>query len=256
MSIIKDIISDQSLKRGSEGYEAERVYIVESAGTPEARLYSAITTAGIPQFGDPHPVIPDVQVNDITASPVTGATPNLVKVRVNYAGPSPEDLIAAGETDVSSGEISFNTSLASELTYRDINGQFIIVEWRGGTISTKYAGIEVQRPQLSVRLKRTESALPKSVIENFLGKVNSTSWAGFPPKTWLCTAVDVNEESAGKFVVDYGFSYKADDWRVEVTVGLTQAQIDELPLDVDSGNGFGIFDVYKTADFNALGLSF
>lgn len=255
MIVQKHIVRSQTLVRDSNGYEADGAHIVEvMGGTPESKLYSAITTAGVPQFGDPHPIIPDVIVTRVQASP-EGSSPNNILVSVTYSVPDEEDTGELTGDEVSDGTITLSTSLSSEETWFDINGDFLKVVWRGGVIVTKYTSANVQRPQMNVTFKRTETALPRNEILNYLGKVNSTTWSGFPAKTWLCTGIDVDEEK-GKFDVSYSFAYKEDDWQLEVIANLTQAQVDELPPDVESANGYAAFDVYRSIDFNSLGLSF
>jgi len=257
MAIIEDLVPDQMVSRNSAGYEVERSYLVDAVGgTPETRLYNAITTAGVPQYNDPHPVFPDVIVTDVNARPYSGGNPNTIKVNVTYSVPNPDDIDSTDDESSEADSISLSTGLTSEKVYRDINGEFMVVEFKGGTFVRKYASADVQKPQVSVTLKRTETTIPKAAIAEYLGKVNSVPWSGFPAKTWLCTQIDATEDKPGIFTVDYVFSYNPLDWRLEVYQNLTQEQIDELPPDVDSGNGYGIFDVYEKIDFNSLGLAF
>jgi hypothetical protein len=258
MSVIKDLIADHTITRTADGFETERVYMVEvRGGLAETKLYNALTTAGVPQYNDPHPTLPDVRVTRIQARPATGHSPNTFRVVVTYTIPEADDALSEAEDDLAtSGKVTFNTSLASEKTWFDINGDFLTVRWRGGTIVTVYKEAEVQRPQLEVAFRRVETSAPKSEILNYLGKVNSGPWSGFPAKTWLCTRIDADQEKAGKFEVDYGFSYRPETWRLEVIANLTAEQIAELPPDVESANGYQLYDVYQTADFNQLNLNF
>lgn len=259
MTVYKDIADAESLSRDRDGYTAERVFIVDRVtGTPESKLYNAMVTGGIPQYGDPHPSIPDLQVTSIRAD---ARTSSQVRISVTYTIPKPDDIneIEADE-DETSGSLSVTSNLSNEVVFRDISGELLRAQYyalgEGGfTIEQKYEEAEVQRPQLQVQFTRIESSVPKANIQKFLGKVNSVAWSGFPPKTWLCSGI-VARENKAKFDIEYQFTYRADTWRLEIVVGISQEEADSFPIDVNSGNGYAVFDVYETADFNALGLNF
>ena len=258
MALVKDLLADQTVTLSSGGYTAERSFIVTiSGGTPESKLFDAMRSDGIPQYNDPHPILPEVIVTSVNARPVTGSTTDQIKVMVSYSIPEADD--AEGDLDAEEtidGSVTLTTSLATEQTFFDIFGEFLTVKWLGSAIVVKYTDADVQRPQLEVTFRRIETSLPKADIIKFLGKVNSAPWSGFPAKTWLCTKIDASEEKEGRFDVDYGFSYREDSWRLEVIAGLTPEQIDELPPNTETANGYQVYDVYAGADFNQLGLSF
>jgi hypothetical protein len=257
MTVIKDVIDSQTLSSDSKGFTLERTYIVDGVGgSKDARLYSAITTAGVPQLNDPHPIIPDVKVTRLNATLEKGSN-NIARVAVSYSVPDAEDATAdAQQGTTSPGTVTLSTGVSAEQTWFDINGEFLTASFIGGVYQTAYKQADVQRPQLTVSFKRVENVLPKAAIQKYLGKVNSSAWAGFPKKTWLCTKIDASEDKEGKFNVDYGFSYNPATWRLEIILNLTPAQIEELPPNKDTGNGYARYDVYEGADFNALGLSF
>jgi len=261
MSVIKDIAGKGSLTRTVDGFQVERVYIVDDVqGTPETRLYNAMATSGIPQYGDPHPILPDVLVTNISARLVSSKTPNQVSVNVSYSIPDKEDT-PADEDELASGVPVISAALVNEDTFLDVNGEFMRVvftrQFTQGIFRKTFhnAQVSVQRPQMRVTLTRTEPAIPKDTIAKFLGTVNAQPWSGFPEKTWLCSSIDVNDEKTG-FEVGYSFIYKSETWRAEVTVGIPADVIDDFPPDKTTGNGYGVFDVYHTEDFNLLGLSF
>jgi len=261
MSVISDIAGKGSLTRTVDGYQVERVYIVDDVqGTPETRLYNAMATSGVPQYGDPHPILPDVLVTNINARLVSSKTPNQVSVNVSYSIPDSEDT-PADEGELASGVPVISAALTSEDTGFDINGEFLKVSFTtrfsggGFTRTNRYEQVSVQRPQMRVTLTRTEPEIPKTRIAEFLGTINSQPWSGFPEQTWLCSSIDVDQEKTG-FEVKYSFVYRPGTWKAVITIGIPENVIDDFPPDVTSGNGFGIFDVYPVKDFNTLGLSF
>lgn len=260
--IISDILESQSVKRNKNGFSVDRDFIVdEVGGNPTQKLYNAMTMGGIPQYGDPHPFIPEVQVTLVSASPIKSG--EQVRVKVSYTVPSSDELaeIEADE-EAGTGTLTLSSNTTSETVFRDINGELLKASYgvvvAGGTtvnIASRYAEADVERPQLRAEFTRTENTVPKASINLYLGKVNSVPWSGYPAKTWICSKIAARENK-GKFDVDYGFSYRPESWLLEVVVGLTQEEAENLPIDVNSGNGYARFDVYRTADFNNLGVSF
>lgn len=256
MSVITDLISANSLTRTSSGFSSERSFLVDNVpGTPEARLYNAVSTAGIPQINDPHPVLPDVIVTNVSAKPTTD--PSQIIVTVSYSIPEvdEESIIEAEEDVPGSYSLTLASNTAVELTWFDINGNLLEATWGGGWKRT-YKSVEVQRPQLTAIFNRIQLEPPSASQLLFIGKVNAVTWSGYPPKTWLCTAVNSEQVKSGKHNVEYIFVYKYDNWRVEIYSNLTGEEIAEIPYDRDSGNGYAKYDVYPSANFNNLGLSF
>jgi hypothetical protein len=253
-TVVADSVSDQRIRRDSEGYSVERVYIVSDLpGQADAKLFKAISDPNIPQYGDAHPVIAGISVTDVTAEPIMNQADQF-QVTVVYSVPSDDD---ATDTDPE-GRALITSSLTNETTHFDINGELIKARYVSGvnSISTKYSPVEVQRPQLRVTLTRKENAAPKSSIEKYHGKINSVDWSGFPPQTWLCSGISARENDDGTWNVDYSFEYRRERWKGELVVPLSAAQAEDNPIDKDQGNGYALFDVYETANFNSLGLRF
>ncbi len=251
--IVEDLIDEARLTEDQDGFTAERSFIVEGvSGNAATKLYSALSDSNIPQFGEPHPSIPNIQAVDRQAVPIESG--NQIRVEVTYATPSDED---AATSEAGNGKALVTSSLTNEQTHFDIHGNLIKASYSFGanSISTNYSAVEVQRPQTRVTLSRKESAMPKSHIKNYLGRINSVEWSGFAPQTWLCSGISVRE-SGGSFEVDYSFEYREERWKGELVLPLTSAEAQDNPIDKDTGNGYALFDVYKTADFNSLGLSF
>ena len=253
MTVIKDLVSEQKLRRDVDGYTVERSFIVTGvSGQGEARLYNATITSGIPQYGEPHPIIPDVQVTNIDASTLESGKD--IMVNILYGIPSDEEAADAAGTGVGTIEVSSN--LVSEQRFADINGVPLTATHRSAFgILVQSGTVDVQKPQQQVSFTRMEPIIPKNNINNFLGKVNDKIWSSYPAKTWLLSAISVREIK-GEFEVLYTFSHDINTWRAVVTALLTQADADAFPLDEDTGNGIARYDVYETANFDQLGLFF
>jgi len=250
---VKDLVDAARLTEDQDGFTAERSFIVEGvSGSAATKLYNALSDSNIPQFGEPHPSIPDIQVVDRQAEPLKSGAK--VKVTIVYAIPSDED---AETSESGNGKALVTSSLTNEQTHFDIHGELIKASYLASvnSISTKYSAVDVQRPQMRVTLSRKESEMPKAYFKSHLGRINSVEWSGFAPQTWLCSGISVRE-SDGSFEVDYSFEYREERWKGELVLPLSTAEAQDSPIDKDTGNGYALFDVYKTADFNGMGLSF
>lgn len=257
MTVKTDIAEQHVVRRDANGYQVERIFYIDGlAGVDSARLINAMITSGIPQYGDPHPFVPDIQVTSVTAEPLSNSGQS-ARVSVMYSEPSEDDLLETGQNQET---VELSTNLADEETFFDVDGNLLIAEWRATpNFATpqliKYGSTNVERPQMRVTLTRIEPAPPKEAISKYLGKLNLSEWSGFPAGTWLCSGINAREDR-GEYKVDYSFVYRAEGWKVEIIIGLTAEQGNEAPIDVDIGNGFARYEVYDRANFNELGLTF
>jgi len=249
-----DLAEGHRLSRNIDGYTIERSYLVDDVtGSAESRLYNAIIQSKIPQYGEAHPSIPDVTVTDISAEPVKGDSSQVI-VTVIYSIPGDDQDIGQ---EGGAGQAIITTALTNETTHFDIDGNLIKASYVSGvnSISTNYSPVEVQRPQMRVTLSRRESVIPKDHLKTFLGRINSVAWSGFPAQTWLCSGISVREDQ-GAFDVDYSFEYREQFWKGELILPLSASEAEQNPIDRETGNAYALFDVYQTANFNDLGLSF
>lgn len=262
------------LQRGAEesedaiGVSATIQYLVEDvAGDAATRLRRARRAPGIPRVGQPYGAVPGIQVLSVRCAPEAEDSENYL-VTVDYGRPDSETA-ATGASGVSQAEVSIDATTISETVFRDVKGRYLRVRYAGrpklfdadtgnpvsSTFFVKQTTVEqvtVQRPSVSVRISRLEAVLPRQAPFRATGKVNSSVWSGFAPKTWLCTGITSAPEPGGRYRVDYAFVYAPDTWRAEVTA-LYQGFI---PSDAVEGNGIEVYDVYEDIDFNQLGVSF
>lgn len=253
--VSSDLVGNSRLRRDADGFEVERVYLVTGVGGDAAtRLYNATIAPGIPQYGDPHPSIPELTVTEITAEPQESGSD--VRVTALYSIPNEDEKNETLEDGVSEATFNISTSLVGDDTSVDINNELLTATYQTQVQRlVKYGRVDVERPQMSVTFSRIESAVPKLNINRFLGKINSQSWSAYPAKTWLCSAINVREDK-GKFEVDYTFTYRPSLWRATIVYNLSEQDVNEFPIDVTTGNGYAVYDVYEAVDFNLLGFFF
>ena len=265
MRVKENVRSGEILTETATGSDHTRIFDVDDIGATGAAFLPAATSSGdIPQVGQAHPVLRDVVVVDRQARP-NGAKGARVTVRYGL-----DPVLASNSGGSASGAVEYFASVIQEEVVTDINGNKLVTAFTGvfpsltlssflnaGTTSAEttiqYAKrrhrVVVDKPTVGVRVTRTERSLPKDLIFNMVGSVNSGAWSGFPARTWLCTSIDTRGATGGHEVT-FSFSYKKNSWRAVLTSRIDGA----IPNDVTSGNGIESFDVYPLANFNATGL--
>jgi hypothetical protein len=248
MATTLDIEESTSISQNKDGIRIERVAIVTGVtGSASAKLNTALNDAQMPDFGDVHPDVSGIYLNDISGQVIDNET--IKFVLSYYNDPSTSD---GGET----------TSRASGSTVieeinSDINGDRFSAAYSNGVASINEAfSAEVERPRVTFDFTFTTSAFPKTTIDTYLGKINSVIWNSYPVKTILCTAVNT-EQQDDNYKVRISFSYNPDTW---VFIGKTAwAPPIFASTPADSGlnlsTGLKTFEVYAQVDFSPLSLS-
>jgi len=253
MTVKIDIIDGTTIKQTFGGYETERIAIVTGlTGDGHTRLYNALNTAGVPEYGDAHPTIPSLTVQERSGSPDAA---DIVRIRLVYRtyttsyGAPPEGTKPLVEV---------GTALVSMNTSEDVNGTVVTVSY--GTAQTQTAVIPVDRPHTVIRLTRTEYYDPTEKSAEYTGKVNMAGWEiapSSPARTWRCNGI-TGRSSDGEvtYAVTYEFEYKEDipsgNW--DVIYQYTDPITGTTPGDVVEGTGRKTVQVYTMANFNNLNL--
>jgi len=244
-----DLKDSSQISLTKEGYRAQRIALVSGvAGTAAQVLFNAINDGGLPDIGDAHPDISTITLNDITCSPLGGGQ---FKITLSYYKDS-------GTTTTSStAEARVSSGLSVEETHEDINGQPMDSSYQifGGGFASQRFTAEVERPRMSINFEYTATGFPTNDITKYLGKINSATWNGYPPKTILCSAIDA-DQNGDNFRVSYTFTYRAEGWQFK---GKTQYPPEEITASADDGldltTGIREWDVYRTVNFSPLGFS-
>lgn len=244
-----DIKNSSRIRLTAAGFRAERVAVVSGvSGTAAQVLYNAINDAALPDIGDAHPEEASITLNDISCEPLGGGRYRVVMSYYKDPGVV---------TDSSSAEGRLVTGLSVEETHEDINGQPMDTSyWLVGSVSIALQRFtaEVERPRMTFHFEYTATGFPTSDILNYLGKINSAIWNGFPIGTILCSAIDTDQNGAN-FRVKYSFAYRAEGWQF---VGKVSYHPDSIAASNDPGldaaTGLRPFNVYRSVDFTALGF--
>lgn len=268
-----DVLAGSRATRTASGVEIVRRFVIEPTGDPQDQIDNALDDPAIPPFGDPHKKRGDIFVNAIAAE--MDSETKFINVDVTYGPPDTENAVSGGEDDAAPLDVEMDFSTITEQTFRDINGDKMVVGYsglgarqtdtitgvnsEGDTVTTPVSGltitkqttglVEVERPQLTVTVQKNFTSFPLALGIKFTGAVNAQEWSGFPAKTWLCRGIRVRKDGA-LFRVSFAFAYNEESWQVVVTTSDNGL----IPPEVEEGNGETRFDVYKSFNFDELGV--
>lgn len=268
MSVKLDIVDGATIRDSDTGIEATRIAYVDGlSGDAAARMYAAIT--GTPARLSAHPSIPKVKLIEKVATSIsdTQATVQLIYrvpgVSIGGFSDEPElgepAQISTGATTTSTTTQKDYAGVDMALTYSPTdaeveNGELEDLSYM--VIAT--ANIQVAQPYL--RYRRRETSPPTPTAMAYVGKTNSSTFAGAPPGTLLCTNITGESSDGGDtYVVSYEFQFTNNIGLDGSNIGwdvVLRAEKDGKPQ-VDPVDGVHIaeFQVYQRIDFNGLGLA-
>jgi len=254
--IVEDVIRGATMKQDNNGITATRVFIVsEITGDGIDKLANALLATGIPTVGDLYPssLVNNVYCDSVTATPINNENTQF-NVVASYSGSSALNNDATEATGEAS--LTVGATLQQEQTTKNANGEDIVLIPKAEMLGKylKQTGlISVMRPQFTMSFTRIDDENPIENAKKYVGKINSNAFFNNESKKVLCTRIEGNSKDNGKtYVTTYQFQI-ADSWKADI------AYIDQnngLPVSGASfENGLkNSADVYKEADFNALGF--
>lgn len=241
------------------GDQIIRVFkVVGLGGAASHILVDATRVSGMPRLGDAHPALPAARVTQIAARP--GTTVGVVMVDVSYASTQP----AAGAATVGGWTWDLAQSFITEQTIRNVSGGFLRTSF-SFVQSTTDAGdgtqrwitttgerrhrAEVQRPTISLRFHQNTASFSLAQALRYKGAVNGGTFQGQPADRWLCS-VNATGQEDGTHRVTFEFAFKDDGWQPE----FFYSDNGVIPEGVTDSNGISTAQLYRRADFNAIGL--
>ena len=259
-----DVVEGGTLSETQDGYEVVRVAWVDSlSGRADERLYNAVRAAGVPRYGDPHPSIPNLRVVQRSAA-FEGGNDRVV-VTLTYRVPQANEGPPSDPTgNTQPGIVRVGSTVQGGTTQKDVNGNAITVRHVfpadhedpefAGRIITQGADVELSIPQLVLTETRKETGTPANTARVYVGKVNQFACFGGAARTWLCTRIEGTTNDGGvTYEVTYEFQYAEQTWDAVVVFRNPNTQ---RPVDApEEGEGIKTVQVYRVANFAALGLS-
>ncbi len=249
MSVVTDLIEQQSITQDTKGYNATRVFLVDGVtGSSHERLFNAINDANIPDYDDIHPSISSIYVTKITGKPLGSNTQ--FQVNVYYSS-------VVDGTGSSNATARLVSSTAGDTTTLDANGDRMITKYVGGGVVEQWFKTDVERPRTTFEFEYIETSLPSGLVDTYVGKINLLAWNGYAINTILCTGITADSEG-DNYRVRISFAYNKDTWlftgNTSATPPVSAHPTDPDP-DLDLTKGVKIFDVYLKVDFTPLGLT-
>lgn len=138
-------------------------------------------------------------------------------------------------------------TLETVRTNTDKDGNKIVVTVPAGQAGKDITPlVDVQLPRFGFRVTRVEASRPDNAARRFVGKVNSTPFAGQPAGEWLMGPIRGRSDDGGDtYRVTYDLFYNPEDWTSK--------------LRWEDGDGrfydpVVVVEMYNGENFNDLGL--
>jgi len=253
MAAKANIRDGERLSITAAGPQSTRVYDVTglSLGNQAGLLWEASNAGGLPRYGDPHPVIPSIQVTGVDVAPVQAS--GAARATITYTRPDITEAI--DPTSPFASQLEFSSGLLTDTTVHDVSGTRFSVRYAGASVTGSqidYPTAQVEKPIFRCAYERRETSSPFDVAIAFTGAVNRSPWSGRPAKTWRCEGVRSRVINRGQaFLVAYDLAYNPETWRFKAESNVAG----QVPEDAVEGNGFAYFDVYQLRDFAQLGFT-
>jgi len=238
---------------------ASRTYVVtETTGSPLRRSGNALFAQGIPEIGD---AFESEQFTAIctkkSVENTNDARTFLVTVEYTQGGGGTPITPEPNEEP----EITIESNLSTAETNLDVDGKYLEVVWQQpqgendekppDPIPKMYMAT-IQRPQPVVRFRKKTNSLP---TYSTVGKLNSATFLGEPPKKWLHVGLNaITRDRGASYEVEYAFQYDVNDWKVRVAFFKDDGSIPTKDEGYKEDQTVRDFDVYPLANFGILGI--
>ena len=262
MGVLIDIEDGGEVQRDFINIRVVRVAHVDqlSGSTPDAMLWDAINTAGIPALGDPHPSIPQVTVVNHLAVPVRGC--DRARVEIEYGIPRIDPPPVSGDGADTKSARFFSQPVQTSVLFRGTpSEEEIEVDPPAKVAATRKAQskiVTINESRGVLVFTRTETVWPGARMRQFQNTTNSVALATgtYPIGTLYCNVIQADtRDQAATYLVRYEFLYNAGGFNIEVRwestgIDLTASDYAGTP------NSRKIITPHGAEDFNALGLDF
>lgn len=209
-AVVRDVIESSTISESRDGITATRVFIVSDVtGSAESRIVTALQDPNVPQYGETHPALPDLQVTDKTAQPIDTDS---FRVYVTYGQTDSLDVVGGRET------IEVGSTPGTRTTARDYRGLLLTKEVvieevdSSGNITrkteTRVAEIEEEVGLVTYIVRRRETENPARAAMYYTNSVEGL---------WKCARIYGTSDDGGKtYSVTYELVYNPNGWDVIV----------------------------------------
>jgi hypothetical protein len=278
--IIEDIVEGARFDLQPGSFQLTRAFYVGGIIPTMDALIQAFKEGGangvrIPYMTAPHPTVAGIVASSYSCVPVKNSSRTGVMVYVYYSQEWLVEVVGDSSLDTTStwpaGHPLVNLPIL--IPYCSTRGsRFTLpIDPRGlNTDPTRNGGTfydigRVTRlsDKVSLQFTHIEGKSPLTLSQQYRGKINSVTWQGGAPSTWICRGIDgVTVPQPWGFTMwrnTYLMSHDPKTWSSSnaYTATLTGKPPPDAifdPADPLSGNGMFLIPDGATIDFNALGL--
>lgn len=236
---------DNSITRDSNGWSVRETWIVSGVDASNINDRWLDVIASVPAYGDAHDYIPGIYVSGLDYRLVNDSSTQTFLVGVTYGILAAEDQEASDQsvpiievgattqtvsTEVDRARQLMKVGWFEEIWFENEEDQVTEQRW---IYHEQVGTVDVQIPQTYYRLKRRETDSPANKAIDFVGKINSSKFFRFPPRTWLCTSI-AGAYAGGVYDVSYDFIYNPSTWAA--TVSFVDPETGRVPPNVVIGD--------------------
>ena len=254
---VKGILRGSTTEQTADGEVVTEIWRVDELAVPERQMQTAALAAvGIPAYGEVHPyafssyvsarnvetVSPDACQITITFAPITGTSGSI---------PSETSPVVL---EIGTALVQTTTELDNADAQMDVSHTYLTGD-KAGLTDLQGGTVDIQVPQMVARCSRLEPGSPKAKSLTYTGKVNSITWNGDPPRTWLCMPIVGRTSGLSQpYEVTYEFMYREQTW--DALVAYIDPDTGQRPPNLVPTEGLKTFEVYPEIDFTPLNVAF
>lgn len=249
---------DGSLSITKDGIrQVRRCQVTGVTGDKAGRHFRASQAAGLPQYGDAHPIIPGLHVTNIEVEEASDDSTTQFDVEIVYERPDFDE----GQPDEADPQptVRVSTTLVQATTQKNRAGEQLNVSItkEDGSTDTQTGEVEILIPLTIITLSRREryAALYKQLA--FAQYVNDRDIGIFRERTLLCTGIESDSSDGGvTYDVTYNFQFNRATWDADIVYVDVETDKPHQDIDIAAGNGYARAEIYGARDFNQLSLDF
>lgn len=238
--LLADSLTIEDNNDGKRVTEMYRVSSAEVSGaTAQEKMNSALSATNVPALGAASPVDATIKCTSRSVEQVGGTVFNVTCVFEVPQDDSDNPLLDT------TGVVRFRAGLVTERIFRDKDGTQLQITYSGnlkdvhpgadGFSSIEHVDfIEIDRQlpiwSFDLTTRETDIATVAGRAQAYVGMVNDANWTGhssgvspafngtFPPRTVLCTSIELDVVNTGEYRATHAFEYKAATWDHEEIV--------------------------------------
>jgi len=256
ISIKEDLLLPDPVEWTAQGYRITRKFQVTGLAeySPTLRPIMAVAatdaTSGfvIPAIGTGHPDRPNAVVRN---------------VKTQCQGNDCFDVLCEYQWDQYPTNYlkSFNAGLVQATRHYDASNNLATVSYTpsGGNAQTEVVDLQRMILNATINFHFLQTQDPEALTLAYAGMVNSATWRGYPPRTWLCLPINGSTQDGVWYRNTYSFAYNPETWdqyavfkNVDGTIPSDVAGSIVTNGSSTSGNGWGRVVIFPQTDFNSV----